>query len=101
AQRETMAGRLQHEMIMLAEVFGIDSPAPAHPEMEHHGLVAIGVEQAVFGPPAERGHPRAGERLDQIGRKRTPEIRTEQRDALDPFAFEEARETAHGGFDFG
>ncbi len=57
--------------------------------------------EAVLGAPAEPGHPRAGERLDQPLGKRKAHVGPVERDAFDPRAVEPARQPAHGGLDFG
>ena len=41
-EREAMFGGLDHEMVVLFRVGRIDSPAPAHPEVEDHRMVAAG-----------------------------------------------------------
>ena len=51
AQGEVVAGAgFEHEMVVFADRLWLDSPAPAHPEVEDHRFAAVGVDQAVFGP---------------------------------------------------
>ena len=79
----------------------VDPPAAGHAEVEHHCLVAVGVDEAILGAAAHRGHPRAGQRLDEIGWERAAKVCAVDRDPRDPLAFEVAGEAANGGFDFG
>ena len=53
-------------MIVCAQFFRIDAPAPRHAQVEHHRLIAVGMDKPVFGAPAQPGNLRAGQRLDQM-----------------------------------
>jgi hypothetical protein len=92
---------LDHQMIVLADFIGIDSPAPAHAEVKHHGLPAIAVDESVFGAAAEPGYPRTGQRLHQLRRKRAAQVRAAGLDTGDHLPIENMGKAAHGGFDFG
>ena len=65
---------LQHQMIVLVRCFGIDPPAPAHAEMEHHRMVTVGMEDAVFRAARQGRDGRPGQRLHQIGREGAPHV---------------------------
>ena len=54
---------------------GIDPPASRHAEMEDHRVAAVGLDQPIFGAPAEPGDARAGQPLAQVRRERPAQIR--------------------------
>ncbi len=92
---------LQHQMIVLVRCFGIDPPAPAHAEMEHHRMVTVGMEDAVFRAARQARDGRPGQRLHQIGREGAPHVGPVHPHAGDPLALEKSGKPADGGFDFG
>ena len=61
--------RLEQQVIVLFELRMIDPPAPRHAEVEDHRVVAIRVNQPIFGAAAEAGHPCARPALAQVFRK--------------------------------
>ncbi len=91
---------LQHEVIVLVFVFGIDPPPAAHAQMEHQHLIAVGMKQAVFRPPRQVRNGRAGHRLDKLGREGTAQVRPVHAHAHQPLSIEKAGKAAYGGFDF-
>ena len=48
---------------------GIDPPAPRHAEVEDQRVAAVGVDQPIFGAPAEPGDPRPGQPLAKVDRE--------------------------------
>ena len=90
------------QMVVLADLRRIDPPAARHAEMEDHRVAAIGVDQPIFGAPAEAGDPRAGQPLAQIGRERPAQVGAARLDARDAGGPSSTRlKPADGGFDFG
>ena len=75
--------RLEHQMVMLAELVGIDPPGARHAEVEDHRVAAVGVDQAVFGAPAERGDPCTRQPLAKIDRKGPAQVGAARLDAAD------------------
>jgi demethylmenaquinone methyltransferase / 2-methoxy-6-polyprenyl-1,4-benzoquinol methylase len=59
------------------------------------------VDQAIFGPAGERSDFRAGQSLHQPGREGAAQVRAVHGDPDYALPFQVARQTAHGGFDFG
>ena len=81
-----MIARRQNEVVMLVGFFGINPPATAHAEVKHQRLVAIGVKQAVFGPPREARNRRSCHRLNESGREGAAHIGPVHPDTDDLFA---------------
>ena len=88
-------------MIVLADLVGIDSPAPAHAEVEDHGLPPVHMDQPVLGAAREAGDPRAGQHLHEVWRERAAQVRAAGLDTRDDLAIKDMGKAADGGFDFG
>ena len=69
--------------------------------MEDHRVVAVGVDQPVFCPAAEPGDLGAGQPLSKVLGEGPAQVAPARVDPRDPPAFEDARQAANGGFDFG
>jgi len=52
-------------MIMLFQRLRFDSPSARHAQVEDHRLITIGLDQPVFGAPAQLGDHGAGQLLHQ------------------------------------
>ena len=100
AQGEAAAGGFDHEMIMLVVICRIDSPAPAHPQMENEAAVTVGMDDSIFGAASKAGDRRARQRLHQIHRKRAAHIRAVDCCAHNALPVEEPREAANRCFYF-
>ncbi len=96
-----MSGGFQHQMVVRQIVLGIDPPPSAHAEMEHHDMIARGVDQPIFGTPRKSGNLRAGQCLDEAGREGAPQIGAVDGHAGDGFTIQKTRQPAHGRLDFG
>ena len=59
-----------------------------HAEMEDEGVAAVGLDQPIFGAPAEPGDAGAGQPLAQVGRERPAQVRAAQLDRRDPPALQ-------------
>ena len=90
-QRQAVSFRLQNQMVVLADLVRIDPPASAHPQVEDQHSPAVGVDEAIFGPPGEMRDPRAGESLNQFGRERATHVGAAQFQPGDPFPFQDTR----------
>ena len=67
-QRQGMARfGFENDMVVLVRHRRIDPPAPTHAQMEHQGLITVGMDQAIFCTSSQRSDPRAGQCLHQIG----------------------------------
>jgi hypothetical protein len=69
--------------------------------MEDQGIAAIGIDEAVFGSPAQAGNPCSRKSLPEIDRKSSPEIGPARFDPLDSVTFEDTLKPANGCLDFG
>jgi hypothetical protein len=69
--------------------------------MEDQCVAAIGVDQPIFGAPAQARDPRPGQPLAQIGLERPAQVRPAQLDRRDPSPLEQGGEPANRGFDLG
>src|SRR3546814_947913 len=56
---------LEREMVVRSDLPGIDPPLAGHAEVEDERVAPIGIDQPIFGPPAEPYHLRTRQ---QIGR---------------------------------
>jgi hypothetical protein len=101
-KRQHMARmRFEHQMIVGADIFGIDPPAPRHAKVEDHRPPAVGMDQAILRAATKARYGGTSQRLDQVGGKWAAQIGTARRDADQPRAIKIARQSAYGGFDFG
>ena len=100
-QRKKVVRRLEQEMIVLPDRFGIDPPAPAHAEVEDHGLLTLGMHEAVLRAPPQPGDACAGQRLDKVGRKGNAHVGAVEHGASDPRPVKVPGETAHRRLDLG
>jgi hypothetical protein len=87
-------------MIVLADIFRIDSPAARHAKVEHHRPVAVGMDQAIFCAPRKAGYPRTRQRLGQVHRERTPQIGAVDRNARDNLPIKHGCKSTDSGFYF-
>ncbi len=87
-------------MVVLAELCMVDAPASGHAEVEDHRVVAVGMDQAVFGAAPKPGDSGTRQPLAEVLGKRTSQVRPPHLDPRDPPAIQHALETAYGRFDF-
>ena len=92
---------VKDEVIVPVSVFGIDSPPPAHPQMEDQCARAIGVNKAVFRPSSQPGDGGPGHCLYQISGERAAQIGPVYAQRGDALAFQHAGQAPYGCFDFG
>ena len=93
--------RFHQQMVVLANIIGIDSSRARHAQMEHHRVAPVGVNQPIFGAPPQRRYPRPGEPLSQVNGKRPAKVSAPRFDPAQLAALEHMLEPADGGFDFG
>jgi demethylmenaquinone methyltransferase / 2-methoxy-6-polyprenyl-1,4-benzoquinol methylase len=87
-------------MVVLLDRRMIDPPAARHAEMEDHGVIAVGVDQSVFGAPPKNSHRRACEPLAEVLWERSTQIGSPGFEARYPPALEHLFKTADSGFNF-
>jgi hypothetical protein len=87
-------------MIMLLDRRRIDAPMSRHSKMKDQGVVAIGIDEPVFGSPAKSDDASPGHPLAQVDRKRAPEIGAPRLDIRQAPAIEHARQSANRRLDF-
>ena len=93
--------RFYDEVIVLRSFRWIDPPVAGHSQMKHERIAAIGLDQAVFCPPAKSDHASPDKPLAKIHRKRTPQVRPPRLDLRDTPALEDLSQSADGRLDFG
>ena len=91
----------QQQVIVLFQRRVIDAPGPRHAEVKNHRVIAVGMNQAIFGAPTEAGDLCTSQALSKVFRKRAPKIGPARLNARDPPAFEHPLEAADSGLDFG
>jgi hypothetical protein len=69
--------------------------------MEDHGVAAIGIDQAIFGAPAQPRDAGTGQALAKIRGEGAAQVRSAQVERLDTPSFENRDQPANGRFDFG
>ena len=92
---------LENQVIVGANLRGIDSPAAGHTEMKDHRVAPIGLDNPVFRSPTKRDHACAGEPLAQVDRKRPSQIGTPRLDGGQDAADQYRTQSANGRFYFG
>jgi hypothetical protein len=98
---EAMAGCREDHMVMAVKGIGVEAEAAGHAEVEEERIPPVGGDEAIFGAAGDPGDGRALETLPEVGGDRPAKVRAARFDRGQPLAFEERREAAHDGFDFG
>src|SRR3546814_7763314 len=71
-------------MVVRSDLPGIDPPLAGHAEVEDERVAPIGIDQPIFGPPAEPYHLRTRQPLAKIGREGVTQIRPPRLDRHQP-----------------
>lgn len=100
SQPRSLVG-LDQQMIVLLQLIAIDAPASRHAEVEHQGVLAIGVDQSVFRTAAEVRDGGPCQPLPKLNRKWTAQVGTAGLDVPDPPAFQDSGKSADRCFDLG
>src|SRR3546814_6182065 len=77
---------------MLARLAALGAPAPRHAEVEHHMIVAIGRDDAIFGAARQVDYRRAGQPLRELGGKGAGQVGAVGYARREPLGFEERRQ---------
>ena len=86
---------------MLADFARVDPPMARHAEVKNQRIAAIGIDQPVFGPPAQADNPRTGQPLAEVDRQGVTKVGPPRLDPFDATAVEDMGEATDSCFDFG
>jgi hypothetical protein len=76
--------RADQDVIVLLDLRRIDPPSARHAEVENQSVAAIGIDQSIFGPPAEARYTSANQALAKTVWHRPPQVRAAEFEPLDP-----------------
>ncbi len=93
--------RLQHQMVMLADLARVEHHPAGHTEVQDHAVLPVGIENRIFGPAVNPQHPRAGQALAQIDREGPPQVRSANIHPRQPLPHQHPRHAAGNSFNFG
>ena len=69
--------------------------------MENKAVTAVRFDNTAFRPAPEAGHPRSGQPLAKIDRKRSAKIRAPRLNTIEPTALQHLFQAADSRFNFG
>lgn len=92
---------LDQQMIVAADIRGVDSPMARHSEVKNHRIAPVSGDQAIFRPPPKARYARPRQALPKVGWNVPPQVETARLDPRKPPPVEHCGESADGGFDFG
>jgi demethylmenaquinone methyltransferase / 2-methoxy-6-polyprenyl-1,4-benzoquinol methylase len=93
--------RLQHQMVVLADLAWVEHHPPGHAEVENHAVLPVGVENRIFGPAVDAHHPRPGQPLAQIDREGPSQVGPAHVHPGEPLPDQHPRHAAGNSFNFG
>ena len=99
--RQPPARCLNDKMVMLAVFTSVDHPAARHTEVKDQHIVAVGIDQAVFGAAAKPGDRRPGQPLSQVDRHGPTQVSAIGLRTLYRLAIKHGAKSGDGGFYFG